>query len=222
MRITHRFWGYIGMKLTVGQYQQLYAVAKSDLPVEEKQTQSVAILTGKTDEEVDNMPMIEFLALAREATASVGELRLNTKPVSFLRSGKKLYQVNYKVGTLRAGQNTELQHWLKEADWIGNMDKILASIVVPIKSYLWVKLPTRNRSEDHEKVSEDMQQVDFSEAYGSVVFFCKVFAASINGIQPFLGKAMTKAGKTREEIQDFQTALTKTLDGFTTQSEWQN
>ncbi len=206
------------MKLTVGQYQELWAIAKSeDLP-EDKSTQSIAVVTGKTPAEVDDLPLNEYKLLDREIAKSLNELRLNTKPVSFLKVGKKLYQVNYKVGTLRAGQNTELQHWLKENDWIKNMDKILASAVVPCRRTLWWTLPLKNRSEDHEQVSEDMQAVDFSEAYGCVVFFCKIFAASIKGILPSLIPEMMKAGKTREQALTFQTDLMKTLDGFTIQN----
>ena len=206
------------MKLTVGQYQELWAIAKSeDLP-EDKSTQSIAVVTGKTPAEVDDLPLNEYKLLDREIAKSLNELRLNTKPVSFLKVGKKLYQVNYKVGTLRAGQNTELQHWLKENDWIKNMDKILASAVVPCRRTLWWTLPLKNRSEYHEQVSEDMQAVDFSEAYGCVVFFCKIFAASIKGILPSLIPEMMKAGKTREQALTFQTDLMKTLDGFTIQN----
>lgn len=204
------------MKLTVGQYQELWAIAKSeDLP-EDKSTQSIAVVTGKTPAEVDDLPLNEYKLLDREIAKSLNELRLNTKPVSFLKVGKKLYQVNYKVGTLRAGQNTELQHWLKENDWIKNMDKILASAVVPCRRTLWWTLPLKNRSEDHEQVSEDMQAVDFSEAYGCVVFFCKIFAASINSILPSLAKQMPK--KERQKLLILQTDLMKIMDGFTTQN----
>ena len=136
------------MKLTVGQYQQLYIIAKSEDDELDKSMQSVEVITGKS---ADDMPLNEFNKLSREIVAAINSQRLNTKPVSFLKSGKKLYQVNYKVGTLRAGQNAELQHWLKDKDWIQNMDKILASIVVPIKSYLWVKLPGKNQSEKHTR-----------------------------------------------------------------------
>lgn len=206
------------MKLTVGQYQALYKIAKSEEDELEKSLQSVSIVTGKTIEEVEDMPLNEFNALNRQIVSSINAVKLNTRPVSFLKTNGRLYQINYKIGTLRAGQNTELQHWLKEKDWICNMDKILASVVVPVKRYLWVKLPTRNRSEDHEKVAEDMQDVDFSEAFGSVVFFCKVFAASIKGIQPFLEQEMLRRGKTKEEAQIFLTDLTNTLDGYTIQN----
>ncbi len=204
------------MKLTVGQYQQLYAIAKSDMEPEEKSIQSVAIITGKTTDEVEDMPFIEFKALDRKCADSINALRLNTKPISFLKCNGKRYQVNYKIGTLRAGQNTELQAWLRAPDWIDNMDKILASAVVPVKKYLWVYLPGRNNSHDHAKVCEDMQDVDFSEAYGCVVFFCSLFAASIKGIQPYLEKQIMKAGKTRDQSQTILMDLMKTLDGFTT------
>lgn len=211
------------MKLTVGQYQQLYAIAKDEDTDElEKSLQSVAILTDKTIEQVEDMPLNEFNQLNRKIVAAINSLRLNTFPISFLKANGKLYQVNYKIGTLRAGQNTEVQGWLRAKDWIDNMDKILASIVVPVKRYLWVKLPQRNRSQDHEKVCEDMQAVDFSEAYGCVVFFCKLFAGSMQGIRPYLEREMLKAGKTSHESKTILTDLMKTLDGYTTQKEWQS
>jgi len=164
------------------------------------------------------MPLNEFNALNRQIVSSINSLRLNTKPVSFLKANGKLYQVNYKIGTLSAGQYTEVQYWLKEDDWITNMDKILASVVVPVKRYGWVKLPGKNDSSKHPEVCEDMQAVDFSEAYGCVVFFCKIFAASITATLPYLEPAMLKAGKTKEEVNQLKTDLTKTLDGFTTPS----
>lgn len=92
------------MKLTVGQYQELWAIAKSeDLP-EDKSTQSIAVVTGKTPAEVDDLPLNEYKLLDREIAKSLNELRLNTKPVSFLKVGKKLYQVNYKVGRSGRGR----------------------------------------------------------------------------------------------------------------------
>jgi hypothetical protein len=217
-RTTSPLSAFISMKLTVGQYQALYAIAKSEDEELEKSLQSVAIITGKTQDEVEAMPLNEFNALNRQIVSSINSLRLNTKPVSFLKANGRLYQVNYKIGTLRAGQNTELQHWLKEKDWIVNMDKILASVVVPVKKYLWVKLPQKNNSNDHSKVCEDMQDVDFSEAFGCVVFFCKLFIGSIKAILPSLEKDLMAKGKTKAEVQTLVMGLTKTLDGFTTQN----
>ncbi len=209
------------MKLTVGQFQAIYQIERSDADEIDKKIQCVAAATGKTDSEVEDMSIMEVNRIHLKCLHVLNSVAGSNKPSNFLKVGKKLYQINYKPGTLTAGQNTELQHWMKDGDWIKNMDKILASIAVPIKRYLWVKLPTKNDSSKHEQVAEDMQQVDYAEAYGSVVFFCKVFAVSIKGILPSLEKQMLKKGKTKEEVKQFLTDLTKTLDGYTAPSVWQ-
>lgn len=201
------------MKLTVGQYQQLYAIEKSKDPYEDKMIQRVAVATGKPESEVEAMPLTEFNAINRQITTEYNALRLNPKPISFLKANGRLYQINYKIGTLTAGQNTDIQWWLKE-DPITAMDKILASVAVEVKRYGWIKLPAKKRR-PHADIAADMQDVDFAQAYGCVVFFCKIFAVSIKSFLPSFAKQMKAKGKTKEEIQTFQTDLMKTLDGFT-------
>lgn len=205
----------MSLKLTVGQYQQLYAISNSDDDTAEKAIQSVCVVTGKPASEVEDMPLIEFNALNRQIVSSINSLRLGNKPVSFISGNGKLYQLNYKVSTLTAGQYTEVQYWLKD-DWITSMDKIMASIAVPVKKYLWIKLPGKNDSGKHQQVCEDMQDVDFATAYGCVVFFCKVFAASIKATLPYLEPEILKTGKTKEETNRLRTDLTRVLDGYTT------
>lgn len=201
--------------MTVLQYQQLYKIEKSDLDETEKDMQVVSVMTGLPESEVENMQLSEFKKVRTEAYNKMAGLKLSNKPVSFLKANGRLYQLNYKIATITAGQNTEIQWWLKEPDWILNMDKILASIAVECNKLSWVKLPKR-KQRPHEERAEDMQAVDFEKAYGCVVFFCKIFSGSIKGILPFLEKEMTKAGKKMEDVLQFRTDLIKTLDGFTT------
>lgn len=202
------------MKLTVGQYQALYEINKSEEDETEKDLQAVSVVTGKTITEVEDMQLSEFKKLRAETYVALANLKPSKNPVSFLKTNGRIYQLNYKIASITAGQHTEVQWWLKEKDWIVNMDKILASIAVEIKKYLWVKLPAK-KQRPHNERAEDMQGVDFSEAYGCVVFFCKIFNASIKSTLPFLEKAMEEKGKTKKEIELFRTDLTKTLDGFT-------
>lgn len=144
------------MKLTVGQYQQLYAIEKSSDPYEDKIIQRVSVATGKPESEVEAMPLTEFNAINRQITTEYNALRLNPKPISFLKTNGRLYQINYKIGTLTAGQNTDIQWWLKE-DPITAMDKILASVAVEVKRYGWIKLPAKKRR-PHADIAADMQQ----------------------------------------------------------------
>ncbi len=51
--------------MTLGQYQALYSIQKTDLDELDKVTESVAILTGKTNREVEDMPVTEVASMTR-------------------------------------------------------------------------------------------------------------------------------------------------------------
>jgi hypothetical protein len=59
------------MNLTVGQYQQLYAIAKSDDDELEKSAQSISVITGRPVSEVEEMPLNEFNALNRKIVSTI-------------------------------------------------------------------------------------------------------------------------------------------------------
>ncbi len=46
--------------MTVGEFQALYAVQKSDMDPLDKITESIAILASKTHREVEDMPVLEL------------------------------------------------------------------------------------------------------------------------------------------------------------------
>lgn len=201
------------MKLTVGQYQALYQLDTTDEV--ESMVSAVSIVTGKTIAQVDDMPLQEVKSIYGSILAFMNTVSKTNNPASFLRANGRIYQLNYKIAKITPGQYTTVQFWLQDKDWIKNMDKILAAIAVPVARYGWVYLPKRKKPE-YSVIAEDMQGVDFSQAYGSVVFFCKIFAASISSFLPSLEKDLLMKGKTMEEVQTFQTDLMKTLAGFTT------
>lgn len=205
------------MKLTIGQYQQLYAIAKSKDDEIDKAIQSVSVLTGKTEREIEEMPYVEFNSLARTVNTAFEKAKLNTNPVSFLKSNGKLYQINYKVASFTKGQYTEVQAWLN-GDLIENMDKILASISVLVKRYGWVKLPAKKQP-NHQEMTEAFKDVSFNDAYGCIVFFCKIFRSSIEGIVTYseLSKRMTPTQK--ENLQQTMAGFKSIMDGFTTAKE---
>lgn len=204
--------------LTIGQYQALYLNSKSKDDEEDKKTQAVAIATGKTPRQIDEMPMHEFQVLSHSVVIAYEKAKLNAHPIPFLKSGKRIYEINYIPASYRYAQFVECQTWLK-SDIIENMHNILASISNPVRRFLWLKLPGKNDSRNHEMIAEDFKGVRFKEAYGCIVFFCKVFAASMKGLEGYL-RAETRM--TKKEADKLMTDLTLVLDGFTTQSELQN
>lgn len=189
----------------------MYKVYGVEIEPEDKAAQLVMAITGKSADEVYNMPLTRFNAYCRQAEEVLGMLGIelyNSKPVKFMRANGNLYGLNYEIKKppFNAGRYVEVATFSK--DIIGNLHLILASMAVP---YKWFR-PVR--SDDHEAISADMKHADFKNAYHAAVFFYAVFSKSMKAIQPYLiqemkGKMPEK--QARQTLQDLQRAL----DGYT-------
>lgn len=204
-------------EITIGQYQQLYAIEKQEGDEFEKSLQRVAVITGMTDRELEDMPLMRVNEIAKGIRIACEQAVLNNSPVDFLKSGNKIYQVQYMISRMRAAQYSELQTWLN-GDIIENLHKILASIVVPVKKWLWVYVPGKNDSAKHPEVSEHMKDVNFNDAYGCVVFFCRLYNALIKDMQGYLELQLVKK-MSPEEAKKLMGDLMKVMDGFTIPNE---
>lgn len=198
--------------LTVEQVQELYAIARTVTDPTEQAIRNVMVIRGLTERQVDDMPVPEFNKYAREAVAILSYSGGTGHPHSFIKANGRLFQVNYKVHTISAGQNAEINEWLREGDVIGNLDKLLASISVEVKRYGWIKLPARKRRE-HAEIAADFKQADFFTVMDCIVFFCAIFEHSTKAIleSPILQKEMTT-----EQINELQMVLSKFTGGFAT------
>lgn len=206
-------------QITVGQFQQLYAIEKQEGDEFEKSLQRISVVTGMSERELDDMPIVKVREIANGIRVATERAVLNNSAVYFLKSGKKVYQVQYMISRMRSAQYTELQAWL-QGDIIENLHKILASIVVPVRKWLWVYIPGKNDSLNHPEVSEDMREVNFNDAYGCVVFFCKLYAALIKDMRGYLEVQLVKK-MSQEEARKLMEDLITVTDGFTTLSESQ-
>jgi hypothetical protein len=202
-------------RITIGQYQEIYAINKQEGDDADKAVESVSILTGKTTRDIEEMPMSEFQVLSKSIVDALAIAQVKTTPSNYLRSGKKIYQINYIVQSYRYGQYVELQHWLA-GNLIENMHNILASIAIPVKKFLWIKLPAKNDSTKHKEIADDFKEVSFSEAYGCIVFFCRILSDSIKGIQDYLISEM-KGKMPEEQLRKLITDSIGVMDGFTVQ-----
>lgn len=200
--------------LTVGQYQQLYSINCSDLDKTDKAIQSVSVVTGKTERQIEDMPVHEFNQISAAILALLSLSKLKTEPSNFLTSGKRVYQIQYILPKLRSGQYIELQHWMN-GNLIDNLHLILASIANPCRKFLWLKLPGKNDSKNHARVAEDMQNVKFGEAYGCVVFFCKLFSDSIKGLEDYLSCHLKESQEKTKLVQTL-TDLASVMGGYST------
>lgn len=195
--------------LTLGQFQEIWKVHKSDLDPEEKLTEMVAILAGKTVNEVDQLTIPEFNNLANQVKEVLTQEFKTDKPQ------KELYGhgICYEPGKLSRGQYVTLMHFMK-GDVVENAHLILASITYNPKT-------KKHEAERHAEIAEYLQDAPVRLVLPVCFFFSKMFVDSMNSLKSYLVAEMMKKGVSPRIALDYLTTLMDGLDGFITPKEWQ-
>lgn len=189
--------------ITLGLFQEIYKIQKSEIPDEEKITEMVAILSGKTVSEVEQIPFPEFNKLAIQV------MEMIEAPLPEAKPQKKIagYTICYEPAKLTRGQYVTLMHFMK-GDVVENAHSIMASLVV--------------EDADHNEVAEKMQDVSLSEIYPACLFFCELYRVSIRSLENYLVREMLKKKIPLSKCQEIVKGLMTDLDGFTMLNEWQS
>ncbi len=199
--------------MKVLQYQELYRIAKSEIDEMDKVTESVAVLTGKTTRQVDEMPVTEFNKLATEAINSFKE-EISPKAEKSFEVNGRTYYLLYEPGKLTRGQYVTLQHFL-QMDVVENCHYILAALTYDKKT-------GKHDSDRLQEIADDILDADFKVVYSSCLFFCKLFTYSISNLRGYLGREMKKKGMRKEEVNQLLKNFKSVMDGFTMPKESQS
>jgi len=205
--------------LTVGQFQALYSIQKSSQDELDKMTDCIAVLTGKTAAEVDDMPLSEFNAISAQIAGVFSQPMPEAKAKQIIKANGKEYGITYEPGKLRAGQYVEYQGF-SQGDLVENLHLLMASLSYPVKRYWFIKRKGKNDSNNHENVANDFKEAKFIDVYSACLFFCEVLKGSIKALEGYLVKQL-KGVKTEAEVKILMTDLLAALDGFTPQSRLQ-
>lgn len=196
--------------LTLGQFQEIWRIHKSDIPDEEKLTEMVAVLTGKTTNEVDQLTIPEFNKLAAQVKEILTKEFKTDKPSREILN----YGICYEPAKLSRGQYITLMHFMK-GDVIENAHLILASITYNPKT-------KKHEADKHAEIAEHLQDAPVAHVLPVCFFFSKMFAASMNSLRSYLAAEMMKKGLSPRMALDYLTTLMDGLDGFITPKEWQS
>jgi hypothetical protein len=186
-------------EITVGQYQELYAIQKSDLDELDKITESVSVLSGKTIRELDEMPVIEFNKLSQKLTEALSREIPKTNPKKFIECEKSVYGICYEPSKLNRGQYVTALHFMG-GDIISNCHLIIASITYNPKT-------KKHESENHALIAEDIKSAKFIDVYAACVFFCNLLKNSIYSLRGYLEKEASRKGVNKEKVQKVLTDL---------------
>lgn len=203
-------------ELTVGQYQELYRIHTSKDDDLDKVIQSIAILTGTTPKQVEEMTLPEFNLVSLELAVIFSGQQSKIKPPRFLKLHGKKYAVEYNVRKLNAGQYIEIQAWLKDGKMIENMHKVIASLIYPVN--FWTK--GKNDSAEHEINSELILDCNYLQVQSICVFFSLLWNASIKALVPYLKKDLMRKIPNNQQ-KEVTAALQIALDGSLMQDKLQ-
>jgi len=204
------------MKLSIKKFQELYKISLMDIDELEKSSLLVQSFTGLSIERINKMSIKRFNKLCEIVNKQFEVLNKNMqndKPKNMVYVNGCFYKINYDLRKKPNNSGTYVELATFSEDIIGNLHKIMASMVTPLK-LTWKGL----KEKDHERVAEDMLELDFNVAYHCCVFFWAVFTRSIVDSKDYLMTQTTQKELLATELMNFKNHL----DGFTTAKWLQN
>lgn len=185
-------------EITLGQFQEIYALQKSELSDEDKMTEMVAIISGKSTKEVEEMLLPDFNKLASEVTTYLSNPLPEAKPKRIMAGVGILYE----PAKMNRGQCITINHFISK-DVIANAHYILAALSYDLKT-------KKNEPGKHEEIAENIKDVPMSEAVASCLFFCQLYNVSMLSLQNYLEGAMMMKGMNltiaKKQLTDLMTA----------------
>ena len=199
--------------ITVRQIQQIdkirKSVGKEDTEMD-VYTKIISVLTGKTEVQVDSLPLSEYLKLKKEAEFLESDIKGH--PVKRIKVNGNMYRFVYKIENMPFARYIEAKTFT--TNFTENVHKIAASMVIPQK---WTLLGWKDKKYDaskHDDYASDMLDAPFIAIYHSCVFFYHVFKAWMTDSRGYLVKELKSKGMSQAEADRLANDLCKSLDGF--------
>jgi hypothetical protein len=196
--------------ITIRQFQELAQIEKSAGDDFDIKVAKVAHLEGKTLADMDQLSIGQLNDLFRKYADLFNEVAPDKTMREWFKDGIK-YKLISDIRDINAGQYNELIHFSKGGDIVGNLHRLMATLVMPMerKYFRWVPM-----KKDHAKVSELMLDAPFHLCLKSAVFFCKVYMASLKNLTPFLAEQLMKEGMKKSEALEAMEGLCNLMDGI--------
>jgi len=204
------------MKVSIKKFQELYSIAQSDFDELTKSSLLIQNLTGKTEAELDNMNIVKYGALCKKVNKLFENFTQeldNKKPKQYIKVKCQWYFLNYDIRNQNAGKYVELATF--SGDLVGNLHKIMATMATPMV-WSWKGLKLYEGEVNHNKMANDMQEVEFEVAYHAALFFCAVLKMSMVSLNIYFHIL------DNPKAAHLAKNLARTLDGYTMPKWYRN
>lgn len=199
--------------VTLWQYQQIQNVLskKGDDTELDLAVKTLAILTNRTEAQIDSLSIAD-LKEQLKGIDFVTKTKPEPKAKDFIKVGNKKYRCVYDIRQMPYARYIETKFF--GSDITNNLHKIAASMVLPMKLTWRGWKVVKYDASKHEEYAQDLLSAPFESVYGSVVFFCQVFADSIVNLRAYFKEEMIKSGMTEEQAEKTVMDLCNSMAGF--------
>jgi hypothetical protein len=191
------------------QYQRLLPILQESENIEQY-SKIIGVLYNMTDNDVNSLSVDEYLTLKARVN-----LLLNTdikgNPVKYIKLKGRRYKCIYDIKNLPAARYIESKVF--SDDFIGNLHKIAATMVMPMKKTIFGWKVQKYDASKHEVYAQDMLEARFVDVYHSSVFFLSVLLNWTKVSQGYLIEELSKT-KTHSEAVKEVADLLKYMDGI--------
>ena len=179
-------------EISIGTFQKLHKLTE---PTFENQIATLAILTGQTVDQIEELP-IKDITSAINSLAWMSQLP-TAKDFKKFRHGLTTYKFVASQHELAAHQFIAVQDLFGQQDnWVGNLHKIMAALSV---KYKWFRKSEIKPTEFDAVADLFRERMSIANAYGYALFFSAYLPASLEITQVFLEQEVEKLKKISEE-----------------------
>lgn len=197
--------------LTVEQYQILAPIlVREDLTNLDRLVEVISVCESLPIEDIDSWPLAKLKEKEREYSFLYG-MDFDKSARRHIDCNGKRYKFVYEVQKLPAARYIETKHFGN--DVTGNLHKIMACCVMPMKKTLFGWKVAKYDARDHEAYSNDLKKARFVDVYNCVVFFCDVYRGWMHNSQDFLVKQFREI-MTESQATALVQSFSDIMDGF--------
>lgn len=181
--------------ISIGTFQQLHKLTE---PTFENQIETLAILSGQTVEQIEEMP-ISKITEAIKSLAWMEQLPAANNFKKF-RHGLTVYKFVASQHELAAHQFIAVQDLFGQQDkWVDNLHKIMAALAV---KYRWFR-KSEIKPTEFEGVAELFKnKMSIANAYAYALFFSAYFPELLETTRQYLETQVEKLKKMTDEKTD--------------------
>jgi len=178
--------------ISIGTFQKLHTLTE---PTFENQIATLAVLTGQTVEQIEEMP-IKDITSAIKSLAWMSQLP-TAKDCKKFKNGLTTYKFVASQHELAAHQFIAVQDLFGQQDnWVGNLHKIMAALAV---KYRWFRKSEIKPTEFEWVADLFKERMSIANAYGYALFFSLCLPELLETTRVYLEQEVAKLKKIAAE-----------------------